>query len=532
MNEKFLKEKKSQKILLSVMAALILILAVCAISTADTAIPENALTQCEPERIQDLDNGVQQIYFNIDQKNDGDSLVFFTLHQYVDVFADGERIYSLNQTGGVWGHTTGYVWCFVKLPKDVKQMEIRLTPCYPEVAGQMREYYIGSEHEIYRTLLRRSMPEMVISVFIFIVGAVIALYWTVIHKSSQIDGTLLYFGTFSILLGLWSANETDVAALVLLNRQASAFAAFALLMAMPLAFILFIKSFLDIKDEKYWKIICSINILTMAISYVLNFTGIYEFRRSLWITHVVIILLLIYLFVVITGKIVKHRADRRLRACVGALVLIIAGTVADLGRYYKTSSNAGVLGKLSFLIFIIVLGIESAKQAIESLQKGRRAAELEQFALNDSMTGLYNRNAYNYFVKNRQGLENYMIVTFDLNNLKSCNDNYGHSAGDVYIIHSAHIIESIFERFGKCYRIGGDEFCCIIPKANGFNIERFVQKLKQEVEIFNNKNIIPVRAGIACGYAFFRADDTDIEKVRERADEMMYQNKKKLKGQD
>ena len=94
----------------------------------------------------------------------------------------------------------------------------------------MREYYIGSEHEIYRTLLRRSMPEMVISVFIFIVGAVIALYWTVIHKSSQIDGTLLYFGTFSILLGLWSANETDVAALVLLNRQASAFAAFALLM--------------------------------------------------------------------------------------------------------------------------------------------------------------------------------------------------------------------------------------------------------------------------------------------------------------
>ena len=61
--KKFLKEKKSQKILLSVMAALILILAVCAISTADTAIPENALTQCEPERIQDLDNGVQQILF-------------------------------------------------------------------------------------------------------------------------------------------------------------------------------------------------------------------------------------------------------------------------------------------------------------------------------------------------------------------------------------------------------------------------------------------------------------------------------------
>ena len=171
-------------------------------------------------------------------------------------------------------------------------------------------------------------------------------------------------------------------------------------------------------------------------------------------------------------------------------------------------------------------------QAIESMKKGHRVAELEQFALNDSMTGLYNRNAYDYFVNNAKKLENHMIVTFDLNNLKRCNDTYGHSAGDLYIVNSAHIIENIFERFGKCYRIGGDEFCCIIPKGKDFNVERFIQKMYQDVEVFNHKNIIPTEAAIACGYAFFSADDTDIEKVRERADEMMYQNKKKLKEQN
>lgn len=532
MSEKIRKEKKVQKMLWGIMVVLALILTVCTISTKNTVTYENELTSCKPESEQELYNGIKQVCFAIDQdKTNENSLVFFTSHQYVDVFADGNQIYSLYQTGGVWGHTTGNVWNFVDLPQGVKQVEVRLTPCYPEVTGQMREYYIGSENGIYTALIRRSMPAVVISVFIFIIGLLMVLYWTVIHKSSQIDGTLLYLGIFSVLLGLWSANETDVVALVILNRQASTFAAFALLMAMPLTFIMFIKSFLDIKDEKFWKMICSINVLVMAVSYVFNFTGIYELRRSLWMTHIVIILLMIYMFVVITKKIIRHQIDRRLRTCVGALVLIFAGTIGDLGRYYKTSSNAGVLGQLSFLIFIIVLGIESSRQAIDSLQKGRRAAELEQFALNDSMTGLYNRNAYNYFAQNRLKLENYMIVTFDLNNLKSCNDNYGHSTGDVYIIHSAHIIESVFERFGKCYRIGGDEFCCIIPKAKGLNIERFIQKLQQEVEIFNNKNIIPARAGIACGYAFFREEDTDIEQVRARADKMMYQNKKKLKGQ-
>ena len=156
--------------------------------------------------------------------------------------------------------------------------------------------------------------------------------------------------------------------------------------------------------------------------------------------------------------------------------------------------------------------------------------ELEQFALNDSMTGLYNRNAYDYFINNESDIKNHMVVTFDLNNLKMCNDNYGHSAGDAYIINSAHIIETTFDRFGKCYRIGGDEFCCIIPDATEFQIEHFIQKMHQDVAILINKNIIPTEVEIACGYALVTPDDTDIEKVRERADEMMYHNKKVLKG--
>ena len=54
--------------------------------------------------------------------------------------------------------------------------------------------------------------------------------------------------------------------------------------------------------------------------------------------------------------------------------------------------------------------------------------------------------------------------------------------------------------------------------------------MRQDIAILNNKNIIPTEVGIACGYALATPDDADIEKVRERADEMMYHNKKVLKG--
>lgn len=112
-----------------------------------------------------------------------------------------------------------------------------------------------------------------------------------------------------------------------------------------------------------------------------------------------------------------------------ALAFVVIATIVDIASYYKTRNNSGIWGRLSFLVFIIILGLESARQAVASLKKGRRIEELEQFALNDSMTGFYNRNAYDYFIYNEKNIKNYMVVTFDLNNLKMCNDNYGHSSG-------------------------------------------------------------------------------------------------------
>lgn len=516
--------------LTGVMVALFFVLSVCTIFTGKYVPTEKGLTLWEPERTQKQDDGTRHIYFTADtDREDRSSLVFFTSHQWVEVFADGKQIYKLDYTGGIWGHTTGNVWNFVKLPEDATQIEVCLTACYPKIVGSSNKFYVGTGNEIYAALLRQSMPVFIISMLTLMVGLFIVLYWVIIHKSSQIDGTLLYLGVFSILLGLWSANETDVTALVITNRQASAFAAFAFLMVMPMAFIMFVKSFLEIKDEWYWKRICDINFGVIVVSFILNFTGIYEFRRSLWMTHALIILTILYLLVVICSKIVRRQLDQRLKACVGALLLVFFATIVDVSGYYKTSNDVGVFGRISFLIFIVVLGIESARQTVARLKKGRRVEELEQFALNDSMTGMYNRNAYDYFVKNEKDFEGYVIVTFDLNNLKQCNDQYGHRAGDEYIINAAHIIEDNFERYGKCYRIGGDEFCCIIPKGRYFKIERVMHKIDQDVEILNHKNIIPVPVGIAYGYAVFTADDTDPEKVRERADEDMYRNKKAMK---
>ena len=238
---------------------------------------------------------------------------------------------------------------------------------------------------------------------------------------------------------------------------------------------------------------------------------------------------MIYLMRAIVFKFVKRQVGRRLRTCIAALILVILASIADLINYYKVGGNTGILGRISFLIFIVILGVESASKTASMLRRDRRVKELEQFALNDTMTGLYNRNAYNYYVNSAPDIADTMIVTFDLNNLKKCNDEHGHSAGDDYIIQTAQIIESIFEKHGKCYRIGGDEFCCVISNASKCQIDRLIQKMHGELVVLNNKKILPIRAEIACGYAMAEETDDGIEKIRERADAMMYRDKSRLK---
>ena len=521
------KEQGKLIIIVSVVFAMVLL---CMICTSGSAPEVKPLQECTPDAVSLLDDGRELYDFILDQNDDEtNSIVFYSAHQKIAVYADGKLIYQLDAVPGIWGNTPGWTWNIVRYSSNVSSLQVQFTPCYPEVAGQQKTFYIGGGYNIYRGVMLRAMPAFLISMMVILIGLYISIYWIVIRCGSRIDGTLLYLGIFSILLGTWSANETDVATLILSNRQGCSYLAFVTLMLLPIPFILFVKSFLEIRDDRCWRIICNANLALIVLTHILNAAEIYEFRRSLWMTHVLIILTILYLLVVIWSKTIRKQLDQRLKACVGALLLVFLAAIIEVGGYYKDGNVVGVFGRISFLIFIVVLGIESARQTVAQLKKGRRVEELEQFALNDSMTGMYNRNAYDYFVKNEKEFVGYVIVTFDLNNLKQCNDQYGHRAGDEYIINAAHIIEDNFERYGKCYRIGGDEFCCIIPKGRHFKIEHVMHKIDQDVEILNHKNIIPVPVGIAYGYAVFTADDTDPEKVRERADKDMYRNKKTMK---
>ena len=223
--------------------------------------------------------------------------------------------------------------------------------------------------------------------------------------------------------------------------------------------------------------------------------------------------------------------SKKVKRTVFCMVVCFAGMLLDMAIYQVTrGAGLKLLAMCGFLIYIIVQGITSMKEAKQLMAIGMRAKNFERMAYHDQLTGLYNRNAYAAFVDSVDfDPERCIVVMFDLNDLKKCNDTLGHEKGDLYIKESARIIQNIFGETGDCYRMGGDEFCVLIKNGVLKQCKQMVSKMQEQVNRFNASGQ-GVFMQIACGYELYdKRIDYNISDTARRADKMMYHEKFSMK---
>ena len=215
--------------------------------------------------------------------------------------------------------------------------------------------------------------------------------------------------------------------------------------------------------------------------------------------------------------------------CLGACLL---GMVADMFIYYIShGASVTVMGMLGFLVYIIVLGVQSVREAKNLMDIGIQAERFEKMAYHDQLTGMYNRAAYaDYTGQASFKLNGSVVMMCDLNNLKHCNDTWGHEKGDIYISSSADILQEVFGKVGKCYRVGGDEFCVLLREVSTKRCEQFIEELKRKAREWNRNSTEKFEIQIACGYAVYdKKIDYDLGDTLRRADRMMYHEKFMMK---
>lgn len=471
--------------------------------------------------------------------NSNKIIAFSTFHAIAEVRINDTLIYSLMPSDNSFTKTTGYNWSFVLLQEEYagQKLTIQLKSVYDRKLTRPTIYY-GRHNAVTRTIATKDLFNFLVSVFIFIFGMILFFYSYIVVGRN--DSSLKHFSIFTILLGIWQFSDSSLCMLLIPWSAMLAFAAHGSLMLMPIPFLLFLRTTYQERENPLWYIYCLFNCAVCVIRITLQLTSVYDLRETLWLTHISIVLFVMVALYLSIRELIINRMTKQMRINIGCIFIIMGTTLADLISYNITGQNSAY-GCMGFLLYVLIMGSYIVKRSRQLLLHAHENEVYRKLAFTDELTGLFNRTAFRQDMDSRiqtnsqsgrMTISPTVILMFDLNDLKKCNDTFGHEYGDQYIMISSQIIEQVFGVFGRCYRIGGDEFCVILPFTSQNEVENCLEQFRRRLRERNRKPFV-VPINVAAGYAIYDSSiDSTLDDTQNRADELMYQNKQQLKNKD
>lgn len=488
------------------------------------------------------ENGIYTIHYeNIlpEIEDGGEVLMFYIYHGDVAAYADGTLLYRLqmDKDSAYFPVVVGDTWNCFHIPEEYAgtKIEIVVETKYDSYLEYVPEFYFGDRLNVVRAEFQRSLFSVALCIVIFVVGIIILIYSWLVAKNNYDNYDMMYLGTFAIQMSVWFLINTPVFNMVLDWASISTNLSYLILGTVTVPLILFEKRIMDDRYGKTCDYLCLFAVCVQIICVVMQLTGIRDLKQTLICTHIVFVISIVGLItmLILNVKLTGFRnisTMNRINILFGMVTAL--GVAVDLVHYYldSTSGKNYEFTKMAFLVYIIVLSYFSICETMLLMKKGKDAQRYEKMAHMDELTGIYNRMACNEDMRQLDLKQHgYTVFMFDLNNLKKCNDTMGHNAGDLYIVNCAKYIKESFAEVGKCYRIGGDEFCVIGEAVSDELIKECYRTLAEKTGLYNEQHPL-VDMSIACGHAVFDPIiDEDLKDTRARADKIMYKHKAEMK---
>jgi len=182
---------------------------------------------------------------------------------------------------------------------------------------------------------------------------------------------------------------------------------------------------------------------------------------------------------------------------------------------------------LGALVLAVIVGLLVAIEKI----LGQQSA-LEQLSVTDELTGLENRRAA--MAKARQTLAlgkrsgaSISLAIIDIDHFKRINDQYGHPFGDKVLQQLARTLKQLVRESDVAARIGGEEFCLLMPDTNSQGAYELCERLHQgigDMVVLHNKDIVTLTVSLGLTTTHSQ-EDYDFDVIYARADEALYRAK-------
>ena len=352
------------------------------------------------------------------------------------------------------------------------------------------------------------------------------------EKTGQRTEIYLNLGIFSMLIALWTLQQSGFLQFIIPDGRTLYFVDFFtfFLFPVPFNFLLY-----DVCKSRYRRGALYISILylvNMAVDVFLQWTGVVDIFRILPVTHILMLVDTVYILALIhyEARTEESKVARYFRYPV---YIIMCFGLAELFHYYGTKfKSTSIFLPLGTILFIIMLIWIQVSYHYDLYIQKQKVLYMQKMANMDMLTEAMNRNAYENMVKylDEQEIElrTTGVVLLDLDNLKLINDNFGHDKGDEALKLCYQCIREAFKKEENCFRIGGDEFAYVYH-SNGR--EDIAAKLRLLESLLREKaRDLPYPLSVSAGYACYLPEtDIDFKDIVRRSDTMLYRQKRRKK---
>ena len=169
-------------------------------------------------------------------------------------------------------------------------------------------------------------------------------------------------------------------------------------------------------------------------------------------------------------------------------ILAISATLNDSQRIHALKVGANDFINKPFIQAELAARLKNmllTQQLYQQVTAQKRA--LEQMAMTDQLTGLYNRHfLIPYIKKALSSAQRYKcplsIVMIDLDKFKLINDELGHDTGDALLCDIANLLKDNCRNEDAAIRLGGDEFLLVLPHCSIEQAQFKTETLRRAME--------------------------------------------------
>ncbi|MEA4907650.1 MAG: GAF domain-containing protein [Anaerolineaceae bacterium] len=177
-----------------------------------------------------------------------------------------------------------------------------------------------------------------------------------------------------------------------------------------------------------------------------------------------------------------------------------------------------------------------ANEVALAIEKAHLFRRVQQLAITDPLTGLYNRRYFieagqREFKRARRHDTDLSLALIDIDFFKNVNDTYGHLAGDHILYELSVLLQHDLRQSDIVARYGGEEFVMLLPETTLAGAEVVAQRLHNV--IMRNTFDLGQRSisiSISIGIADATGDCQDIQELFKRADQALYGSKQSGRG--